>query len=192
MDCPITKFNVIWKKALQDSPLKQKSAVCISTIDANGFPQSRFVDLKSADNNGFIFCTYLDSNKGKEIQDNPKVSLTIWWDHIGMQIRVVGEAEKISEQLSTEFWHTRSRDAKLTTTSFNQSQVFSCESELDTKFELIKQQMQTREVPKPSNWGGYAIKPLSIEFLTFKESRLHLRELYQSKNEQWQKSLLQP
>ncbi|MBU2972530.1 pyridoxal 5'-phosphate synthase [Pseudoalteromonas sp. C2R02] len=192
MDCPITKFNVIWKKALQDSPLKQKSAVCISTIDANGFPQSRFVDLKSADNNGFIFCTYLDSNKGKEIQDNPKVSLTIWWDHIGMQIRIAGQAEKISEQLSTEFWYTRSRDAKLTTTSFNQSQPLSCESELDTRFELIKQQMQNQEVPKPDNWGGYVIKPLSIEFLTFKESRLHLRELYQSKNEQWQKSLLQP
>ena len=192
MDCPITKFNVIWQKALENSPLIQKSAVCISTIDANGFPQSRFVDLKSADNNGFIFCTYLDSNKGKEIQDNPKVSLTIWWDHIGMQIRVVGEAENISEQLSTEFWHTRSRDAKLTTTSFNQSQELFCESELNTRFELIKQQMKNKEVQKPDNWGGYAIKPLSIEFLTFKESRLHLRELYQSQNAQWQKSLLQP
>jgi len=192
MDCPFTKFNVIWQKALENSTLIQKSAACISTIDADGFPQSRYVDLKSADNNGFIFCTYLDSNKGHEIQHNPKVSLTIWWDHIGKQIRVVGEAEQISEQSATEFWHTRSRDAQLTTTSFNQSQALSCESELDTRFELIKQKMQGHEIPKPDNWGGYVIIPLSIEFLTFKESRLHLRELYQSKNEQWQKSLLQP
>jgi len=192
MDCPFSKFNCIWQHALVDSPLNQKSAACISTIDADGFPQSRYVDLKSADENGFIFCTYLDSNKGKDIQHNPKVSLTIWWDHIGMQIRIVGEAEKISEQLAIEFWHTRSRDAQLTTTSFNQSQALSCESELDTRFELIKQKMQGHEIPKPDNWGGYVIIPLSIEFLTFKESRLHLRELYQSKNEQWQKSLLQP
>jgi len=192
MDCPFKKFIIIWQHALEDSPLKQKSAVCVSTIDANGFPQSRFVDLKSADKNGFIFCTYFDSNKGHEIQQNPKVSLTIWWDHIGMQIRVIGEAEKISEQLSTEFWNTRSRDAQLTTSSFKQSQSLSCESELDPRFELIKQQMKNQEVAKPDNWGGYAIKPLSVEFLTFKESRLHLRELFQSKNDQWHKTLLQP
>jgi len=192
MDCPIAKFNLIWKKALENSPLIQKSAVCISTIDADGFPQSRYVDLKSADNKGFIFCTYLDSNKGHEIQQNPKVSLTIWWDHIGMQIRVVGEAKQISEQLATEFWHTRSRDAQLTTTSFNQSQPLSSESELGAKFEQVKHKMQGHEIPNPDNWGGYAIIPLSIEFLTFKESRLHLRELYQSKNDQWHKTLLQP
>lgn len=192
MDCPFRKFNIIWQHALVDSPLKQKSAVCVSTIDANGFPQSRYVDLKSADENGFIFCTYLDSNKGHDIKQNPKVSLTIWWDHIGMQIRVVGEAQQISELMASEFWNTRSRDAQLTTTSFNQSQLLSSESELGAKFELIKQQMQNQEVPKPDNWGGYAIKPLSIEFLTFKESRLHFRELYKNTSGQWQKSLLQP
>lgn len=192
MDCPIAKFNLIWNKALENSPLIQKSAVCVSTIDADGFPQSRFVDLKSADKNGFIFCTYLDSNKGNEIQHNPKVSLTIWWDHIGMQIRIVGEAKQISELTASEFWNTRSRDAQLTTTSFKQSQKLSSESELDAKFVQIEQQMQGHDILKPDNWGGYAIQPLSIEFLTFKESRLHLRELYKSKNDQWHKTLLQP
>ena len=192
MDCPISKFNIIWQEALKESPLKQKSAVCISTVDTNGFPQSRFVDLKSANENGFIFCTYLDSNKGKEILNNPKVSMTIWWDHLGIQIRIVGEAKKISQALAMKYWQTRSRDTQLTTTSFNQSQPISCKSQLHTKFELITQQMKNQAVPKPNNWGGFTIKPLSIEFLTFKESRLHIRELYQINNALWQKSYLQP
>ena len=96
MDNPIVKFESWWQEALADSPLNQKSAVCVSTVDANGFPAGRFVDLKSVSENGFVFCTYFDSAKGKHIARNPNISMAAWWDHVGYQVRVVGIAEVIA------------------------------------------------------------------------------------------------
>ena len=192
MNNPIEKFNDLWRQALLDSPLQQKSAVCVSTINAEGFPESRFVDLKQVDEQGFVFCTYYDSNKGQEISRNPKVSLSVWWDHIGQQIRVVGLAEQISEQAAIQFWQTRSRSAQLTTLSCEQSQPLSSESALVEQFDKTQQTFEGKEVTKPENWGGYRIRPVSIEFLAFAESRLHLRTRFTKKNDVWTKMLLQP
>lgn len=86
MDNPISKFESWWQEALADSQLQQKSAVCVSTIDENGFPAGRFVDLKSVSDSGFIFCSYFDSVKGKHIAREPKTAMTVWWDHVGYQI----------------------------------------------------------------------------------------------------------
>lgn len=192
MNNPIEKFNDFWQQALLDSPLQQKSAVCVSTINAEGFPESRFVDLKQVDEQGFVFCTYYDSNKGQEISRNPKVSLSVWWDHIGQQVRVVGLAEQISEQAAIQFWQTRSRSAQLTTLSCEQSQPLSSQSALVEQFDKTQQTFEGKEVTKPQNWGGYRIRPVSIEFLAFAESRLHLRTRFTKKNDVWTKMLLQP
>nr|WP_314861698.1 pyridoxamine 5'-phosphate oxidase family protein [uncultured Undibacterium sp.] len=78
MENPFEKFNTWWKSALTDSPLKQKNAVCISTIDSNGYPSGRFVDLKAVNELGFTFCTYLSSAKGEHINENAKIALTLW------------------------------------------------------------------------------------------------------------------
>lgn len=192
VDNPISRFQLWWKEALSNSPLQQKSAVCISTIDENGFPSGRFVDLKSVDDSGFTFCTYLDSAKGKHIQQNSKVALTVWWDHVGYQVRVIGEATPVSEADAIHFWKTRKRSAQLTTTAFQQSQQMASEDELITRMQAAALEFTDKEVPKPANWGGYIIRPRSIEFLTFAETRLHLRELYKRDSDTWIKSLLQP
>ena len=102
----ISKLSQIWKQARVDSPLSQKSAVCISTIDSAGFPQSRYVDLKEIDASGFTFCTSYNSEKGKQLSVEPKASLLAWWDHIGYQIRVVGNALRISNVLADKYWRT--------------------------------------------------------------------------------------
>jgi pyridoxamine 5'-phosphate oxidase len=192
MENPFQKFNTWWKSALTDSPLKQKSAVCISTIDSNGYPSGRFVDLKAVNELGFTFCTYLNSAKGEHINENAKIALTLWWDHVGYQVRVLGKAQPISENEAEIYWKTRSKDAQLTTTAFEQSKPLENEDELQTRIERISDQYLNSEVPKPKTWGGYLIQPQSIEFLTFRESRLHLRELYTLKEGAWCRSLLQP
>ena len=192
MENPIEKFQQWWNQALMNSALQQKNAVCISTIDENGFPSGRFVDLKAVDENGFTFCTYLDSAKGKHIQHNSKTALTVWWDHIGYQVRVIGEATAISEADAVHFWKTRNRSAQLTTTAFQQSQPLTNEAELQTRVASIENKFIGLDIPKPESWGGYSIHPLSIEFLTFAESRLHLREFYKWNGNGWIKSLLQP
>lgn len=178
MENPIDKFHQWWQDALVNSPLQQQSAVCISTIDENGFPSGRFVDLKSVDDKGFTFCTYLDSAKGKHIQTNPKTAMTVWWDHVGFQVRVMGEATAISDIEADEVWITRKRSAQLTTTAFHQSQPMLERQELRSRFEAITDKFTDQDVPRPVNWGGYCIHPISIEFLTFTENRLHIRELY--------------
>ena len=192
MDNPICKFETWWKEALANSVLQQKSAVCLSTIDENGFPASRFVDLKSVSDAGFVFCTYFDSAKGKQIARNPKAAMTIWWDHVGYQIRVVGSAQVITDAEADCFWHSRSRSAQVITTAFEQSDVLDSESDLNKRLEASSTKYVGRPVPRPSNWGGYCIKPISIEFLRFYESRLHLRELFELKSNGWLKQLLQP
>lgn len=192
MDNPIAKFESWWQEALADSPLQQKSAVCISTINENGFPAGRFVDLKSVGESGFVFCTYFDSAKGKHIEHNPKTAMTVWWDHVGYQVRVVGTAEVITAAEAARFWETRNRSAQLTTTAFEQSQPMASEIELTARLKEASTKLADQQVPRPDNWGGYCIKPVSIEFLTFWESRLHLRELFEFKNNGWIKQLLQP
>jgi pyridoxamine 5'-phosphate oxidase len=192
MDNPISKFESWWKEALVDSPLQQKSAVCISTVDESGFPAGRFVDLKAVSDSGFVFCTYFNSAKGKHIAREPKTAMTVWWDHVGYQIRVVGSAQVISDAEADCFWQSRSRSAQLTTTAFEQSELLNSEKELTTKLEESSAQFGDKPVPRPNNWCGYRIKPVSIEFLTFRENRLHLRELFEIKGNGWVKQLLQP
>ena len=105
---------------------------------------------------------------------------------------MVGLAEQISEQAAIQFRQTRSRSAQLTTLSCEQSQPLSSESALVEQFDKTQQTFEGKEATKPQNWGGYSIRPVSIEFLAFAESRLHLRTRFTEENDVWTKMLLQP
>lgn len=192
MENPIAKFNEWWTLAKKDSPLQQQSAVCVSTVKHDGFPSGRFVDLKAANENGFTFCTFMDSNKGCEISHNAKVAITAWWDHVGLQVRVIGVAELISDDEANLHWRSRSRDAQLTTLSCKQSQELKNKQALEDQLQQARNTFAGIDIPRPPNWGGYSVKPISIEFLTFKPSRLHIRELFLLNAEGWVKTLLQP
>ncbi|WP_342355316.1 pyridoxal 5'-phosphate synthase [Pseudoalteromonas luteoviolacea] len=192
MNNPIEQFSQWWEQALIDSPLKQKSAVCVSTIDQEGFPAARFVDLKSVSNEGMVFCTYLSSQKGIEISKCNKVALTAWWDHIGYQVRVTGCATRLSDIDAEKYWKTRTRSAQITTHVCEQSQLIANPFMLREKVAEYTQSNEAEPIERPVNWGGYRIKPIRIEFLTFKEDRLHIRELYTLCNEKWNRAYLQP
>ncbi|PCJ47880.1 MAG: pyridoxamine 5'-phosphate oxidase [Gammaproteobacteria bacterium] len=192
MKNPLIQIEKWWSLAIGASPLNLKSAVCLSTIDETGFPNSRFVDLKDVDLEGVIFCSSYDSKKGGEIKNNPRVGITAWWDHVGYQIRIVGNAVKVSEGEAIRYWEARSRSAQVATLSFNQSQILDNFEFLEEKFLMTESEYKTNHIPKPVNWGAYKIVPNSIEFLQFKENRIHHRELYQIENGKWSSCLLQP
>ncbi len=130
---PIEQFKLWWEKSKKHNNLKQKNPACLSTIDKDGFPSGRFVDLKEANENGFTICTAYNSEKGREIGVNPKVSLTVWWDHVGFQVRVVGIATKISEEKALQYWKSRSRDAQLVSITMTQSSQLDSEEDLQRK-----------------------------------------------------------
>ena len=192
MNDPIAKFKSWWQEAKEDSPLEQKSAVCVSTVDAEGQPDGRFVDLKDVSAQGFTFCTYLDSKKAEDIQCNPNVALTFWWEHVGYQVRVSGKASQIPGDLADNYWQSRSREAQLTTLSSQQSQVLDAPHQLIEEFEKLERQMSDIAVSRPDNWGGFNVTPHRIEFLTFMQSRLHIRELFTLEGGEWKSKLLQP
>jgi len=193
-DNPITKFHRWWDEVKHDRTLKQPGAVCVSTVAPDGKPSARFVDLKSADARGFAFCTWFDSRKGKELEHNPHVALTFWWENKGHQVRVEGIAQPVDVEQSEAWWSSRSRDAQLATLCFQQSQPLAAVEELEQKLQQAKAVYAGQPVSKPARWGGVCVVPQAIEFLTFRDNRLHLRELY-TRPEQtgdWEKQLLQP
>lgn len=189
---PIEKFHTWWSEVKEKGNLKHPGAVCVSTVTENGFPHARFVDLKSADPEGFVFCSYLDSQKGKEIRHNNRVSLTFWWEPLGYQVRVVGLAQIVPEQQSEAYWSSRSRDAQLATLCFQQSQRLASKSEMQERFRQAQATAEGASIKKPASWGGILVTPLSIEFLTFQENRMHLREFYSRLEDDWEYQLLQP
>ena len=187
----VDKITELWNLAKADSPLKQKSAVCISTIGDAGFPHSRFVDLKAVNENGFTFCTSYLSEKGLQLAQNDKVSLTAWWDHVGIQIRVVGHARRISDSLADQYWKTRNKEAQVATLCFNQSEVWNSDvSQLSHFQSALAKSPET--IPRPKYWGGYHITPNTVEILQFKESRVHQRDLFTLNDEQTKSVILQP
>lgn len=192
MHDPIEAFNKHWRLALEHSLLRQKSAVCVSTIGRNGFPNSRFVDLKAADERGLVFCTYLNSAKGQDLSENARAGLTVWWDHIGIQARFQGNCEQISDEEANEHWKSRSRDAQLTTSTFCQSEPLADPSSLYATLEGARQQHAGREVERPQTWGGFRLMPVFVELLDFREDRLHIRTCYSLEGEEWTVGFLQP
>lgn len=188
----IGKFQDWWSQAKADPSLKHKGAMCVSTIDEFGFPNARFVDLKAATDDGFTFCTFLDSKKGLEIEQCQKVALTIWWENVGYQVRVQGNASRISRSMANKYWQSRNRDAQLTTLCSSQSKPLISGQQLLDRLSVLRVSLSEAEIPVPDNWGGYVVAPVIVEFLTFRENRLHLREHYSHGGGNWNRQLLQP
>jgi pyridoxamine 5'-phosphate oxidase len=187
----VNKLNQIWEAAKVNSPLNQKSAVCVSTIDYAGFPHSRFVDLKEIGPSGLTFCTSYNSEKGHHLANNPKISLCAWWDHIGCQVRVVGNAVRIPNELADKFWFSRSKEAQVTTTCFKQSKVWDSEVSIENHFSSAIA-VSEESILRPHSWGGYLVSPHLIEILKFKANRVHTREQYRLNDTSWEMRLLQP
>jgi pyridoxamine 5'-phosphate oxidase len=189
---PIDIFKAAWQDAKSAGSLAHRNSACISTIDASGFPNSRFVDLKEVEETGFVFCTCMDSEKAMDLERNPKASMAIWWEHITMQIRIKGRCVPISEQESDAHWSNRSRDAQISTAAFRQSQPVADLDFLAQKHSRTAAEYAGRAIPRPANWGGFRLCPEHIEFLEFSESRLHLRTTYTLSSGQWHIGFLQP
>ncbi len=192
MDNPIDLFKGIWRDARSTGSLEHRNAVCVSTVDADGYPSSRFLDLKEAEEKGFVFCTHLGSSKASDIERNPKSGITMWWEHVGIQIRIKGLCEPISEQEADAHWASRSRDAQIATATFEQSRPLAHHDLLAEEYSRAVAEHEGRAIPRPNNWGGFRLHPAYIEFLEFKENRLHVRTAYALVGGQWRKSFLQP
>lgn len=167
-------------------------ATCVSTVDGDGTPHARFVDLKVVRDDGFVFCTSYASPKSVQIEANPRLALTIWWDHVKRQVRVEGLATRIGEAEADELFRRRGRDAQLASWAYEQSAALPADASLAERLRVVRRRFESGDVSRPPNWGGYVVTPDRIEFLIFEESRTHSRILYEREDGRWTVSALQP
>lgn len=191
-DSPIKQFET-WLEQAFASNLADPTAMVLATVSADGFPSQRIVLLKHLDEQGFVFYTNYASAKAQDIAHSPKVSLHFPWHPMERQVKVQGEASKISTAESLKYFLSRPKDSQLAAWASAQSRVIESRKLLLAQFENMKQKFADGNIPLPDFWGGYRIKPLRFEFWQGRENRLHDRFAYQ-KNEQnaWDINRLAP
>ena len=182
---PIKQFEQ-WYAQTVETDLAEPSAMSLATVDAQGQPWQRIVLLKLFDEKGFVFFTNYASRKAEQIAADSKVSLLFPWQALGRQVKVTGEAEKISTAESVKYFATRPRGSQIGAWASHQSQVIKSRAILDAMFDEIKHKFLDGDVPLPSFWGGYRVTPETIEFWQARDSRLHDRFMYrQEETARW-------
>ena len=188
---PIEQFKSWFEKA-QKSNVIEPNAMVLSTVDKNNIPTSRTVLLKEINKKGFIFFTNYDSRKSKHIKYNKNVSTLFLWKINERQIIINGICKKISKNESEKYFKSRPRKSKIAAWASMQSSILESPTLLLNKFKDYENKFLNKEIPYPNNWGGYIIKPKSIEFWQGKSSRMHDRILYFKENNLWNKTRLYP
>lgn len=154
------------------------NTMTLSTIGSDNFPKNRIVLLKKFTWEGFMFYTNYNSEKGKAIASNPNICLSFFWHDMERQIIIKGVAEKTSENISDGYFESRPEGSKLGAWASNQSSIIKSRKELDNSLLSFENKYKNQEIPRPSHWGGYLVKPVSIEFWQGRSNRMHDRIRY--------------
>jgi pyridoxamine 5'-phosphate oxidase len=189
---PITQFEH-WMEHALEAKVQEPNAMTLATVNRKGQPDARIVLLRGVDKNGFSFFTNYKSAKGKEISENKKVCLNFFWPDLSRQVRIAGTIEKLSGKISDDYFQSRPRESQLGAWASNQSEVIENRKALEDKFDEFEKKFNGKKIPRPAHWGGYVVKPATIEFWQGRASRLHDRILYEkSKSGTWKISRLAP
>jgi pyridoxamine 5'-phosphate oxidase len=189
---PFQQFRTWYYQTELSGGVDEVNAMTLSTIDAQGFPRGRVVLLKKYDENGFYFYTNYNSEKGRSIAANNKVSLSFFWPVMERQIIIKGLAVKTSEIDSENYFHSRPKGSQLGAVVSEQSSPVANRDILEEKLKKMESEYEHKEVPKPESWGGYMVSPVSFEFWQGRPNRLHDRILYTLESEDWKIQRLQP
>ena len=174
---PLEQFQK-WFKQTLGAQLQEPSAMTLATATRDGQPSARIVLLKSFDERGFSFYTNYESQKGRELIENPHAALVIYWTELERQVRITGEASKLSRLESESYFNSRPRDSRLAAWVSQQSQVVGSRKELEERIVELNNQYPNDTIPLPPNWGGFILSPSRIEFWQGRTSRLHDRFRY--------------
>jgi pyridoxamine 5'-phosphate oxidase len=188
---PVAQFSE-WFAQATELGLHEPNAMTLATIGESGMPYQRTVLLKYFDGDGFVFFTNYQSRKAKQMELNPKVSLLFPWIKLERQVIIQGKVEKISTAESLRYFTTRPRESQIGAWVSNQSEVITSRKFLMQKLAEIKEKFSHGEIPLPSFWGGYRVRPEMIEFWQGGPARLHDRFLYRLADARWQIERLSP
>jgi pyridoxamine 5'-phosphate oxidase len=181
---PFSQFIMWWEEAI-NSNIDEVNAMTLATVNENGLPTARIVLLKGYNENGFVFYTNYESNKGKALSVNPHAATVFFWKELERQIRIEGSVEKISEAESEAYFASRPLESKIGAWSSPQSKVITSREVLESNFKKYEFEFADHKISKPPFWGGYILKPIKMEFWQGRPGRLHDRIEYNREGERW-------
>jgi pyridoxamine 5'-phosphate oxidase len=193
LDDPIQLFK-LWMDEAKKSELNDPNALSLATSDKNNFPSVRMVLLKDFSQNGFVFYTNLNSQKGNELKENPRVAMCFHWKSLLRQVRINGTVTQVDNDVADQYYNSRGYESRIGAWASKQSEELNNRDQLINSIkEYKKKYNDENKVPRPSHWSGWNLSPLSIEFWLDGDSRIHERLRYtKDSSGQWIKSLLSP
>ncbi len=190
---PINLFNRWFHEVEEFGGNEEVNAMTVSTIGLDGYPKSRVVLLKKFNEEGFIFYTNYNSEKGKAIEQNPKICLSFFWHTMERQVIIKGIAKKTDEQLSDNYFDSRPDGSKLSAIVSNQSEVVPSRTFLEENLKQLEVDYEGIVIPRPKHWGGFLVVPTEVEFWQGRANRLHDRIRYSYQEDySWKMERLSP
>lgn len=190
---PINLFNRWFHEVEEFGGNEEVNAMTVSTIGLDGYPKSRVVLLKKFNEEGFVFYTNYNSEKGKAIEKNPKLCLSFFWHTMERQVIIKGIARKTDEQLSDNYFDSRPDGSKLSAIVSNQSEVVPSRTFLEENLKQLESDYEGIVIPRPKHWGGFLVVPIEVEFWQGRANRLHDRIRYSYQDDySWKMERLSP
>ena len=193
LDDPFKLFEK-WFDEAKKKEINDPNALALGTASKTGIPSVRMVLLKGFDKKGFVFYTNLNSQKGKEIKENPNATMCFHWKSLLRQIRIVGTLSQVDDKVANEYYNTRAYESRIGAWASKQSSILKNRDELLNNLEEFKKKYNDKNnVPRPNYWSGWNLNPASIEFWLDGDNRIHERlKYFKNISGNWTKSLLSP
>ena len=188
---PYSLFGA-WLADAQKSEPNDPNAVALATVDPAGLPNVRMVLLKGFDERGFVFYTNFESQKGQEILSSHKAAMCFHWKSLRRQVRIRGDVEVVTEEEADAYYATRPRGSRIGAWASKQSRPLEGRFALEKAVAEFTARYAIGEIPRPSHWSGFRIKPVSLEFWHDRPFRLHDRMEFRRVNDGWQKVRMYP
>lgn len=188
---PVENFSALMAMA-ETQGLPEPTAMTVSTVNANGDPDSRILLFKGLHQGAFCFYSNYEGAKGRQLVAHPNASLLFFWPEMATQVRISGEVKKLSRAMSENYFSSRPRLSQLGAWASKQSQKIKSYEELDSRLAQVEAEFKDKIVPCPDYWGGYGLTPNKFEFWFGVEGRLHYRYLFERTAAGWDRSMLSP
>lgn len=191
-DNPIAQFELWMKDAITSEVVAEPNAMTLVTSTPDGKPSARVVLLKSFNEEGFVFYTNYESRKAKELTDNPYTSIVFDWHEMERQVRIEGVAKRVSAEESDKYFYSRPKGSQLGAWVSPQSTFIDGRKELEARQTKMESEFKEKPITRPPHWGGFVVKPHTIEFWQGRQSRLHDRMIYIKTDDEWMLRRLAP
>ena len=190
-DEPFSLFATWFEQAVEIETT-EANAMMLATVDDAGQPHLRTLLLKGVDEQGFVFFSNYQSAKGEQLRTHPRAAMTFWWHDLERQVRIEGVIERISDEESDAYYHSRPLGSRLGAWASPQSQVIEGREVLERNLAELEVKYAKQSPPRPPHWGGYRLRPELVEFWQGRPSRLHDRLRYRLEDSVWRRERLAP